>query len=328
MAKKSILVARAVFPSVIARLAEHFELETNQADVLWRQDELIRQLAGKDGVFTTSSENINAQVLAACPQLRIAASMAVGYNNFDLAAMTAAGVLATNAPDVLTETTADMGFALLMATARRVSEGEAFLRSGQWRAWRHDMLLGCDVYGATLGILGMGRIGRAIARRGALGFGMRVIYHNRSRLDGALEAESSARYVSKETVFCEADHVMVVLPYTAENHHVVGASDIALMKPTATLVNIGRGGLVDEDALASALAAHRILGAGLDVFEGEPQVNPALLALKNVVLTPHIGSATAPTREAMANLAADNLIGYLLHGQPRTPLNPEVLMRR
>jgi glyoxylate/hydroxypyruvate/2-ketogluconate reductase len=325
MSQPSILVARAVFPEVLDKLSQHFEVSSNQADTIWPREEFIRKLQGKAGVFTTGGERIDAAVLAACPDLKICANMAVGYNNFDVPAMTAAGVLATNAPDVLTETTADLGFTLLMATARRVSESEAYLRAGQWNKWSYDMFCGADIHGSTLGILGMGRIGRAVAQRGAFGFGMNVIYHNRSRLPPELEAEVKARYVSKQELFAQADHIVLVLPYTAENHHTVAAAEIALMKPTATLINIGRGGLIDENALAAALAANKILGAGLDVFEGEPKVNPALLALKNVVLTPHIGSASVPTRKAMANLAADNLIGFLVHGQPKTPLNPEVL---
>ena len=325
MAKKQILVARAVFPEVLDKLSQHFEVSSNQDDTIWPREEFIRRLQGKVGVFTTGGERIDAAVLAACPDLKICANMAVGYNNFDVPAMTSAGVLATNAPDVLTETTADLGFTLLMATARRVSESEAYLRAGQWNKWSYDMFCGADIHGSTLGILGMGRIGRAVAQRGALGFGMNVIYHNRSRLPPELEAEVKARYVSKQELFAQADHIVLVLPYTAENHHTVAAAEIALMKPTATLINIGRGGLIDENALAAALAENKILGAGLDVFEGEPRVNPALTALKNVVLTPHIGSASVPTRKAMANLAADNLIGYLVHGQPKTPLNPQVL---
>jgi glyoxylate/hydroxypyruvate/2-ketogluconate reductase len=321
MQKPSILISRAIFPEIIARLAEHFDVVSNQDDILWTKDQLIAQLQGKQGVFTTGGERIDAQVLAACPDLKICANMAVGYNNFDLDAMTAAGVLGTNAPDVLTETTADMAFTLLMATARRVSESEAYLRAGQWNRWRYDMFMGPDVHGATLGILGMGRIGQAIARRGAHGFGMKVIYHNRSRLDAATEATVNASYVSKEALFQQADHIVLVVPYSAASHHTVAAAEIAWMKPTATLINIGRGGLIDEDALAKALATNQILGAGMDVFEGEPKVNPALLALKNVVLTPHIGSASVPTRKAMANLAADNLIAYFSHGKALTPLN-------
>jgi glyoxylate/hydroxypyruvate/2-ketogluconate reductase len=325
MKKPAVLIARAVAPEVISRLAEHFDLETNPDDTIWPREEFIAKLQGKQGVFTSGGERIDAALLAACPELKICANMSVGYNNFDIDAMTAAGVLATNAPDVLTETTADMAFALLMATARRISESEAYLRAGLWKKMSFDMLLGSDIHGATLGILGMGRIGQAIARRGAHGFGMQVIYHNRSRLDAATEAAVNARYVSKEDLFKQADHIVLVVPYSAASHHTVAAAEIALMKPTATLINIGRGGLIDENALAAALAANKILGAGLDVFEDEPTVNPALLALKNVVLTPHIGSASVPTRKAMANLAADNLLAYLLHGTAKTPLNPQVI---
>jgi len=283
---------------------------------------LIAQLAGKQGVFTTGGERIDATLLAQCPQLKICANMAVGYNNFDLDAMSAAGVLGTNAPDVLTETTADLGFALLMATARRVAEGEHFLRAGLWTRWRYDMFIGADVHGATLGILGMGRIGQAIARRGAHGFGMKVIYHNRTPLDSRAEADCNARYVSKQDLLKTADHLVLVLPYSASSHHAIGAAELAQMKPTATLVNIARGGIVDDAALALALRNKVIAAAGLDVFEGEPKVHPDLLQVPNVVLTPHIGSATLPTRLAMAHLAADNLIGYLVHKKPLTPLNP------
>jgi glyoxylate/hydroxypyruvate/2-ketogluconate reductase len=320
MTKLKILVARAVFPETLARLEQHFDVTHNQADAVWSKEEFTQKMQDKVGVFA-AGDRIDAALLAACPQLKICANMAVGYNNFDLSAMTAAGVLGTNTPDVLTDTTADMAFTLLMATARRVSESEAYLRAGLWSKWSYDMFNGADVFGSTLGILGMGRIGQAIAQRGAHGFGMSVIYHNRSQLDAATEASASARYVSKQDLFKQADHIVLVVPYSPASHHTVASAEIALMKPTATIVNIGRGGLIDEDALAAALAANKILGAGLDVFEGEPKINPALLALKNVVLTPHIGSASVPTRKAMANLAADNLIGYLIHGKALTPLN-------
>lgn len=325
MSKPKILVARAIFPEVIAHLEQHFEVEANQQDETWSTSQLIERLQGKDGAFTTGGDRIDADVLAACPGLKICANMAVGYNNFDLEAMTAAGVLATNAPDVLTETTADFGFALLMATARRVTESEHFLRAGKWSKWSFDMFAGSDIHGSTLGILGMGRIGQGIAKRGAHGFGMKVIYHNRSRLDENLEAECKASYVSKEELLKTADHLVLVLPYSASSHHTIGAAELARMKPTATLVNIARGGIVDDAALAVALREKRIAAAGLDVFEGEPKVHPDLLTVPNVVLTPHIASATVPTRLAMARLAADNLIGFFKENKPLTPLNPAVL---
>ena len=319
--KPRILVARAIFPDVIARLSEHFDVESNATDEEWNGDELAQRLQGKAGLMSFGREGVNAALLAQCPGLKICANMTVGYNNFDLEAMTAAGVLGTNAPDVLTETTADFGFALLMATARRVTESEHYLRAGKWTRWQYEMFLGAEVHGSTLGIIGMGRIGQAIARRGALGFGMQVIYHNRSRLDAATEAACQARYVDKEELLRSADHVMLVVPYSAASHHTIGAPELALMKPSATLINVARGGIVDDAALAVALREKRIAAAGLDVFDGEPDVHPDLLTVPNVVLTPHIASATAGTRRSMANLAADNLIGYLVHGKAVTPLN-------
>jgi gluconate 2-dehydrogenase len=324
-----VLVARAVFDEVIERLCQHFEVSHNQADDVWPQDELIRRLQGVDGAFVTGTEAIDKELLQACPQLRAVCSMAVGYNNIDLAACTAQGVLVSNAPDVLTETTADFGFALMMAAARRISESEHFLRAGQWTRWGHDMFAGADVHGATLGVLGMGRIGQAIARRGALGFGMPVIYHNRSRLPADIEARLGARYASKDELLRQSDHLVLVLPYGPASHHAIGAAELALMKPTATLTNVARGGIVDDAALAQALRERRIAAAGLDVFEGEPAVYPELLALPNVVLTPHIASASLPTRRAMAHLAADNLLAALgagpQAGKPPTALNPQVL---
>ena len=325
MKKPHVLVARAVFSDVLERLRQHVEVDDNPSDTVFTPEVLVQRLQGKQGAFTTGSERITAAVLAACPQLRVVANMAVGYNNFDIAAFNAHGVLATNTPDVLTETTADFGFALMMATARRVAESEHFLRRGEWTKWRYDMFTGSDIHGATLGVLGMGRIGQAIARRGTLGFGMKVIYHNRSRLPPALEQALGARWVDKNTLLAQADHLMLVLPYSAESHHSIGAAELALMKPTATLTNIARGGIVDDAALAAALRAGQIAGAGLDVFEGEPTVHPALLTVANVVLTPHIASASVATRRAMANLAADNLIAALAGGTAPTPVNPEVL---
>ncbi len=324
MTQAKILITRAVFPEVIAALQADFVVTANQNDTVWTKEQLIAQLQGHDGALTTGSERIDAEVLAACPQLKIAANMAVGYNNFDLAAMTAHGVQGTNTPDVLTDTTADFGFALLMATARRLTESEHYLRRGEWTKWRYDMFMGSDIHGATLGILGMGRIGQGIAQRGARGFGMKVIYHNRSRLDVMAEARCQANYVSKQELLERADHLVLVLPYSAESHHCIGAAELAQMKSSATLVNIARGGIVDDAALAAALKARTIAAAGLDVFEGEPTVHPDLLTLPNVVLTPHIASASGPTRLAMARLAADNLVSFFKHNTVLTPVNTVV----
>jgi glyoxylate/hydroxypyruvate/2-ketogluconate reductase len=314
-AKPRLLVARNVFTPVIDRLREHFDLEVNTDDAVWNRDALIARLQGFDAVFITTSEPIDRTLLAACPQLKAVCSMAVGYNNIDVPACTEHGVLASNAPDVLTETTADLGFALMMAAARRLAESEHYLRAGHWQKWSVDMMCGQDVHGRTLGILGMGRIGQAIARRGALGFGMRVSYHNRSRLAPELEAPLGARWVDLQTLLRDSDHLVIVLPYSPASHHLIGAAELALMKPTATLTNVARGGVVDDTALALALAERRIAAAGLDVFEGEPRVHPGLLAVPNVVLTPHIASATEATRMKMAMLAADNLIA-VLEGRP------------
>ena len=327
--KPNILVSRALFPEVVDRLAAHFEIDYHPEDAALPAPELAARLAGKAGAITMLTDRIDAAALAGAPGLKAVCNVAVGYNNFDAEAMTAHGVLGTNAPDVLTETTADFGFALLMATARRIAESEHFLRVGQWQKWAYDMFSGSDIHGSTLGIIGMGRIGQGIARRGAHGFGMKVIYHNRSRLDAALEAECKASYVGKDELLKTADHVVLVVPYTPASHHTIGAAEIALMKPTATLINIARGGIVDDAALAEALRTRRIAAAGLDVFEGEPRVHPALLEVENVVLTPHIASASEATRRAMANLAADNLIAALGEGpragQPPNPINAAVL---
>ncbi len=328
MTRPAVLVTRRIFDDIVERLRGHFDVEYNATDDDWTRPELIQRLQGKAGAFVTSIERIDAELLDACPSLRAVCSMAVGYNNIDVPAATARGVLVSNAPGVLTETTADLGFALLMAAARSLAESERFLRDGKWNRWSVEMFAGGDVHGTTLGVLGMGRIGQAMARRGALGFGMKVIYHNRSRLPEAVERELGARWVTKEQLLRECDHLVVVVPYSAASHHLVGAAELALMKPSATLVNIARGGVVDDAALAQALAERRIAAAGLDVFENEPAVHPALLQVPNVVLTPHIGSASVPTRRAMASLAVDNLIAALTGGTPPTALNPEVLARR
>ena len=326
MTKPRLLIARRVFDETVATLREHFEVETSDDDRVLSPEELVQRLADKDAAFITGSERIDEALLQACPRLRMVATMFVGYNNIDVAACTRRGVLASYSPDVLTETTADMGFLLMLAAARRLSESERFLRDGQWNRWTIDLLAGFDVHGSTLGILGMGRIGQAIARRAVHGFGMKVIYHNRSRLDAAAEqALGGACWVGKDELLGQSDHLMIVVPYSAQTHHAIGAAELARMKPTATLTNIARGGVVDDAALADALKARRIAAAGLDVYEGEPAVHPGLLEVPNVVLAPHIGSATLQTRRRMAGLAAENLIAAYTHGRPPTPINPEVL---
>ena len=330
--RPSVLVTRATFPDIANRLLDHFEVTDNPSDTVLSPSELIARLQGKQGVMSTGSERIDAALLDACPDLKAVCNVGVGYNNVDVAACTARGVVVTNTPDVLTQTTADFGFALMLATARRITESERFVRRGEWqKTGIYNQMLGSDIYGATLGILGMGRIGQAIARRAALGFEMQVIYHNRSPLDAETEARAHARYVDKDTLLREADHLILVLPYSPEAHHTIGATELAKMKPTATLTNIARGGIVDDAALAQALRQGTIAAAGLDVFESEPRIHPDLLALDNIVLTPHIGSASVNTRRAMAALTVDNLIAALGYGpqagQPPTPVNPQVLQQ-
>jgi gluconate 2-dehydrogenase len=322
--KPKILVSRAIFPDQLAQLEQSFEVRSNQADQVFSPEDLQKELSSVVGALVTGSERIDASALLKAKDLKIAATIAVGYNNFDVPAMSAAGVMATNTPDVLTDTTADFGFALLMATARRISESEHWIRNGQWDKWSivHNPL-GMDLHHSTIGIIGMGRIGQGIAKR-ALGFGMKVIYHNRSRLSEANEKACGATYVSKEELLRTADHVVLVLPYTAQNHHTIGAAEISLMKPTATLVNIARGGIVDDAALAQALQSGKIFAAGLDVFEGEPQVHPELLKCSNIVLAPHIASATEKTRRAMVDLAVENLRAALDGKRPPSLINAEV----
>lgn len=289
--------------------------------------ELNALLADCDAAIVGLSDRIDAAVIAGNTRIRLIANLGVGYNNLDLAALSNAGIAASNTPEVLNESVADYAFALLLAAARRLGEAERWLRAGHWQAPnRFDDWLGLEVHGATLGILGMGRIGQAIARRAA-GFSMPVLYHNRSRLDATLEQACRARYVDKTTLLRKADFLMLVLPYTEQNRHSVGAAEIALMKPGAVLVNIARGGIVDDAALAEALHARRIAAAALDVFEGEPALHPRLLTLDNVVLSPHIASASTPTRRAMAQLALDNVRAVLglAPGPPPSVLNPEVL---
>jgi glyoxylate/hydroxypyruvate/2-ketogluconate reductase len=314
--KPKILVARSIFPDILERLQGIADVQSNQADQIWDPEALRQALMDKDAAIISGSEAIGAAHLKTAPNLKIISNIAVGYNNLDLAALKAAQVLATNTPDVLTDTTADFGFALLMATARRVTEAEHWLRAGHWKKFSiFDTPLAMDIHHSTLGIMGMGRIGQAIAKRAA-GFSMNVMYHNRSRLSADLEDACGARYVDRDTLLKEADHIILVMPYTPDNHHLFGEKELRLMKPTATLINIARGGIVDELALAKALQEKRIFAAGIDVFEGEPTVRPELLALSNVVLSPHIASATAKTRRAMIELAVENCLAGLAGQTP------------
>ena len=320
--KPRLLITRTVFPEVIEALSGVFEIDHNLNDNVWSPEELRRRASICRALYVVASDRVDAALLEACPELVMIATGSVGYNHIDLEACTARGVLVTNTPDVLTEATADMAWTLLMSAARRVSESERWLRAGQWGRWAWDQFLGADVHGSTLGILGMGRIGSAIARRGA-GFSMRLLYCNRTEAPDA-PALGAAR-VSLDELLAQADHLVLVLPYSAATHHIIGEREFGLMKPTATLINIARGGIVDDAALAAALREHRIAAAGLDVYENEPALNPALLEVPNIVLTPHIGSATRSSRLGMAMLAARNLLAFQAGKPPVTPLNAAVL---
>jgi lactate dehydrogenase-like 2-hydroxyacid dehydrogenase len=322
--KPKILVAREVFPEVLERLRQYFEVDDNQMDTVLGIEGLKARLSDKVGALTAATDPVTAEVIAAAPGLKAVCNFAVGYNNIDLAACTRAGVMATNTPGVLDDTTADLAWALLMATARRLPAAERWLRNGEWKGWQFIQWLGSDVHHATLGILGMGRIGQTVARR-ALGFDMKVIYHNRTPLPADQAAAIRATWVDKEALLRESDFLVLLLPYSPATHHTIGAAELALMKPTAHLINVARGGIVDDEALISALRQRRLCGAGLDVFEGEPKFNPGYLELDNVALTPHIGSSSAATRMAMAMTAADNLIDALSGQRPPNLLNPEVL---
>jgi lactate dehydrogenase-like 2-hydroxyacid dehydrogenase len=316
-----VAVTRRIFPALIDELKETYDLIDNQADLSLAPEQLAERLADADGALITAGERVDEALLARCPRLKIVANIAVGYNNIDLAACTRHGVMATNTPDVLNEATADHAWALLLAAARRVCESERWLRAGHWKRWEFEMFLGAELHGTTLGIVGMGRIGRAIARRAA-GFAMRVLYHNRTRLPA--EQEDGAIWATKEDVLRAADHLVVMVPYSRDTHHLIGAAELALMKPTAVLVNIARGGVVDDDALIDALKNGRLAAAGLDVFEDEPNLRRGFLELENAVLTPHIASSTRATRNAMARLAMRNLAEALAGRRPPSLLNPDV----
>ncbi len=321
--KASVLVSREVFDETLAMLAEHFEVESNQADVRRNADELARALADKDGAVISTSDKIDGALLDQCPKLKVISNVGVGYNNLDLPALTARGIMATNTPGVLTDSVADYTFGLVIATCRRMTEGENYLRAGEWKSTYLKQMLGMDVHGATLGIVGMGRIGQAVAKR-ASGFDMNILYHNRQRLTPAEEKQFGAHYRGKHDLLREADIVVLLTPYSPESHHMIGAPELALMKSSAVLINVARGGIVDDAALIDALKSKRIHAAGLDVFENEPALNPGFLGLKNVVLSPHIASASEPTRKAMANTAARNCIAALTTGTPPNLVNPEV----
>ncbi len=319
--KPKVVVTREVFDDSLAYLAAHCEVIDNQADVPYTPDALAAKLAGCDGLMCALTDKVDAALIARVPHLKAVANIAVGYNNIDVPACTARGIQVTNTPGVLDDSTADLAFALMLATARRVTEVEAYIRKGEWTGWKLKQWLGVDVHHATLGIIGMGRIGQAIAKRAA-GFDMKVIYHNRTRVAPEIEARANAAYVSMDALLAQADFVVLQMPYSPETHHLIGAAQLKKMKPSAILINSTRGGVVDDAALIDALKHGTIRAAGLDVFENEPKLNPAFLELKNVVLVPHIGSSTEATRRAMAMTAAKNLVAALRGERSPNLVNP------
>jgi gluconate 2-dehydrogenase len=319
--KPKILVTREVFDETLAYLAEHCEVESNQADQPFDTATLAQRLHDKDGILCCLTDRIDDALLAKSPRLKVVANIAVGYNNIDVPAGTARGVMVTNTPGVLDDSTADLAFTLILATARRLTEAEAYVRAGKWQGWHLKQMLGVDVHHATLGIIGMGRIGQQIARR-ASGFKMRVLYHNRNRWPADVEKWLNAEYVGKDQLLAQSDFVVLQIPYSPATHHYIGAAELKQMKPTAILINSTRGGVVDDAALVDALKNGTIRAAGLDVFENEPKLHPGFLELKNVVLAPHVGSSTEETRRAMAMTAAKNAVAALTGATPPNLLNP------
>jgi glyoxylate reductase len=305
-------------------LRQFHDVEVNPYDRALTRDELLQQVRGRDAVITLLTDKIDGEVLdAAGPQCKIFANYAVGFNNFDLKAATQRGVIMTNTPGVLDDATATHAWALLLATARRISESERYVRAGQWHGWAPMAFIGQDVDHKTLGIAGLGRIGSKFARKAAA-FDMKVIYTNAVR-EPEFERQYGATFVDKATLLRESDFLSLHLPLLPDTHHYIGAKELASMKPTAVLINAARGPLIDEQALVAALRNKVIWGAGLDVFEEEPDIAAGLAELDNVVIVPHIASATIQTRLAMGKIATDNVISVLKGEPPHTCINPEVL---
>ena len=321
--KPAILVTKRIYPEAIEYLKQRAEVDYADTDDGLSAEELAKRVRGKRAVVSQLTDRFSAEVLARLDGVRIIANVAVGYDNIDIAGATRAGILVTHTPDVLTDTTADFAFTLLLAAARRVVEGHHYVHSGLWTKWRIDLLVGQDIHHRTLGIFGMGRIGQAVARR-AGGFSMRILYHDAVRAPEPVERDLGLEYTTAERLLGESDFVSLHVPLLAETRHMIGAEQLRTMKPTAILVNTSRGPVVDEAALAEALERRTIAGAGLDVFEREPHVHPALLTLENVVLAPHIASASVDTRRQMSMMAAENAIAALEGRRPPNLLNREL----
>jgi glyoxylate reductase len=323
----SVLISRLLPEPAVALARSRASVDAYDQDAPMPRGELLKRLADRQGLICVISETIDQALLDACPKLRVVSNVAVGYNNVDVTACTRRGVVVTNTPDVLTDTTADFAWTLLMTTARRLVEADRYVREGRFKRWEYMLQLGGDVHGKTLGVVGFGRIGRAMARR-ALGFGMRVLYQDAVAADAATERELNATRVDLPTLLRDADFVSLHTPLTPETRHLMNRDTLRAMKKTAYLINAARGPVVDEAALVEALREGWIAGAGLDVFEEEPRVHPGLIGLTNVVLAPHIGSGSLETRLKMATLAVENCLAVLDGRTPPTPVNPEALSRR
>jgi glyoxylate reductase len=324
LGKPKAFATRALFPEARAVLDAHFETEYWKEGGQIPRVELLKRVASCEALICVITERVDEELLAVASKLRVAATVSVGYDHMDVAACTRRKVVVTNTPGVLDDTTADLAWALLMAVARRVVEGDAWIRSGGWHGWDLNQLLGGDIHGKTLGVIGFGRIGRRMARR-AIGFGMRVIYSSQNRAPADVEQNLQAEFVEMDQLLGEADFVSLHVPLLPETRHLISKASFAKMKRTAFLINTTRGPVVDEAALVEALTAGEITGAGLDVFEHEPKVHPGLLTLKNVVLTPHVGSASVETRTKMAVMAADNAVAIFDGKRPPNALNADAL---
>jgi len=322
--KPRVLVTRHVYPAAVAILQEHCIVDYQDSYDVPDEASLLRRLQHAQGVVCQLTDPLTSNVIAAAPTLRCISQIAVGYDNIDVATATARGIVVTNTPGVLTEATADLTWALLLATARKLPQAEKFLRGGEWRRWDVDLLCGADVHGRTLGLVGCGRIGQAVARR-AVGFGMRVLYASRTALPPNLQHELGAIHVPLDTLLRESDFVSLHVPLNAETRGLIGVEQLCAMKRSAFLINTARGPVVDEAALVAALEENLIAGAGLDVFEHEPKVHPGLLDVPNVVLLPHVGSAVTSVRSLMCALAANDCVAVLTGGRPKHPVNPQVL---
>jgi glyoxylate reductase len=319
----AVLVARALPKKAEDLLAQHCHLDIHRGETPLSKSELMARLANKAALICQLTQQVDAEVLAAGSELRVVANVAVGYDNIDVVAASQRGIAVTNTPGVLDDTTADFTWALLLAVARRVVEADRFLRSGQWKGWDLMLFLGGDVHGKTLGIFGLGRIGQRVAER-AKGFRMRVLYHDAIRAAAEAEERLGVEWVTKEQLLREADFVTLHVPLTPETRHFIGVREIALMKESAYLINASRGPVVDEAALVGALEQKRIAGAALDVFEKEPSIHPMLITYPNVVVAPHIASASVETRTRMAVMAAENVVAVLEGRRPPNLVNPEV----